>query len=85
MSLDAQCPHCKEDFDVEDHRESGPYPCPACDQEIWIEVDYSLTYDARCMPSKHNWKHVEIKTFPSAEKCKNCHTVRLYPREGFNG
>ncbi len=54
-------------------------------QGVWIHEDDDIVdHKARCMPSKHEWEPVEIKTFPSAEKCKNCHAVRHYPREGFN-
>jgi DNA-directed RNA polymerase subunit RPC12/RpoP len=77
MSCDAQCPHCNEEFDVEDQRESGEYHCPECDKKIWIEVDYTVTYEAQCMSQDHQWKHLRIVAGETIEVCEKCRKVRF--------
>lgn len=77
MSYDATCPHCNEEFDVEDQRESGACHCPECLEEIWIEVDYTVTYKAQCMPQDHQWKRVRIVAGETIEVCEKCRKVRF--------
>jgi predicted RNA-binding Zn-ribbon protein involved in translation (DUF1610 family) len=76
MSLDATCPHCGEEFNVEeeDCNESGPYACPECNKEIWIEVEYFATYEATCMPQDHQW--VQWDNDKDWQKCEKCRDVR---------
>lgn len=70
MSLDVTCPHCNEEFDVHDHHESGSYECPMCRREIWIEVDYSVSYEATCMDENHNFQPSE--KYIGYDICTNC-------------
>ncbi len=74
MSLDVTCPHCNEEFDVNDHDESGSYECPMCRHEIWIEVDYTVTYEAQCMPQDHQW--VQWDNDKDWQKCEKCRDIR---------
>ena len=79
MSFDAQCPHCEEDFDIntQDHQKSGSYECPMCLREIWIEVEYTVTYEAQCIPQDHQWKHLRIVAGETIEVCEKCRKVRF--------
>jgi DNA-directed RNA polymerase subunit RPC12/RpoP len=77
MSFDAQCPHCGEEFDVEDRYESGEFNCPECYKRVWIEVDYTVTYEAQCMPQDHQWKHLRIVAGETIEVCEKCRKVRF--------
>jgi DNA-directed RNA polymerase subunit RPC12/RpoP len=77
MSHDAQCPHCGEEFDVEDRYESGEFNCPECYKRIWIEVEYTATYDAHCIPQDHQWKHLRIVAGETIEVCEKCRKVRF--------
>ena len=76
MSFDATCPHCNEEFDIEDQRQSGEYHCPGCDKKIWIEVNYTVTYEAQCMPQDHQWKHLRLVASETIEVCEKCREVR---------
>jgi DNA-directed RNA polymerase subunit RPC12/RpoP len=81
MSYDAKCPHCNEEFDVDDHHESGAYHCPECDKKIWIEVEYTATYDAQCMPQDHQWKHYPYIKHDEVYSCEKCSKVRFKSEE----
>lgn len=67
---DVTCPHCKEDFDVFDHDASGPYECPECGKEIWVEVDYDVVYDAACMDDDHDFQ--PSAKYPGYDICTHC-------------
>jgi DNA-directed RNA polymerase subunit RPC12/RpoP len=77
VSFDATCPHCGEEFDVEDRYESGEFNCPECYKRIWIEVEYTATYDAQCIPQDHQWKHLRIVAGETIEVCEKCRKVRF--------
>lgn len=73
---DVTCPHCKEEFDIFDHNDSGPYPCPECNKEIWVEVEYSVIYDASCMESDHEWERPG-DPYPDGVLCTKCGCYRM--------
>ena len=80
MSFDAQCPHCGEEFDVEDRYESGEFNCPECYKRIWIEVNYEKTYEALCVDADHNWLPMVLDT--SYQQCQTCRKLQRKPTEG---
>jgi hypothetical protein len=53
VSGEATCPYCKEEFEPDDHYESGPYECPECLEVLWLEVEYDISFDASCIEGEH--------------------------------
>lgn len=80
MSYDAECPHCKEDFTPDDLHESGRYSCPYCLKEIWIDVEYEVTYEASCSPDDHKW--LPLKLDPNYQQCETCGKLKRTESEG---
>ena len=78
---DVECPYCKEDFDVHDHYESGEYECPMCGESIWVEVEYTVSYDASCLDRYHKWVDYSDPYRPNIQmqKCETCGGLRVKP------
>ena len=80
MSDEATCPYCKEDFEPDDHYESGPYECPECSEVIWVEVEYDISFDASCMKGEHIFVKNEaasIRHGQTVMMCERCEAVEL--------
>lgn len=80
MSDEAICPYCNAEFEPADHRISGPYECPECSEVMWVEVEYDISFDARCMTGKHAFVHDEHfskKHGQTVMMCERCGAVEL--------
>lgn len=80
MSNEATCPYCKAEFEVRDHYESGEYECPECCKEIWVEVEYEVSYDASCLDEDHDFQPA-IVSGTKFKQCSRCGCVQVNGEE----